>query len=64
MFELGYFFAALGRANVVLLYEPGVERPSDTDGIVHIAIDDGGAWKIHLTREIEGAGIEVDRSAL
>ena len=64
VFELGYFFAALGRENVALLYEPGVERPSDTDGIVHIPVDEGGAWKVQLTRELEGAGIEVDRAAL
>jgi predicted nucleotide-binding protein len=64
IFELGYFFSALGRSNVALLYQPGVERPSDTDGVVHIAIDAGGAWKISLTREIEGAGIQVDRGAL
>ena len=35
--ELGYFIALLGRHNVVLLLEPGVERPSDTDGIVYAA---------------------------
>ena len=64
IFELGYFFAALGRSNVALLYEPGVERPSDTDGIVHISIDAGKAWKVALTHELEGADIEVDRSAL
>lgn len=64
VFELGYFFAALGRSNVALLYQPGVERPSDTDGIVHIPIDESGGWRVLLTRELEGAGIEVDRSAL
>ncbi|MGB3355929.1 MAG: nucleotide-binding protein [Mycobacterium sp.] len=64
IFELGYFFAALGRSNVALLYKAEVERPSDTDGVVHIAVDDAGAWKILLTREIEGAGINVDRTAL
>lgn len=64
VFELGYFFAALGRSNVALLYKAEVERPSDTDGVVHIAVDDAGAWKILLTREIEGAGITVDRTAL
>lgn len=62
--ELGYFFAALGRSNVALLYKPGVERPGDTDGIVHIAVDDAGAWKISLLKEIEAAGIDVDRNAL
>ncbi|WP_202376414.1 TIR domain-containing protein [Mycobacterium paraintracellulare] len=64
VFELGYFFAALGRSRVALLYESGVERPSDTDGILHIAVDPGGAWKVKLTSEIEGAGFAVDRTAL
>lgn len=64
IFELGYFFSALGRSNVALLYKPGVERPGDTDGIVHIAVDDAGAWKVQLLKEIEAAGIAVDRAAL
>lgn len=64
IFELGYFFAALGRPRVASVYEAGVERPSDTDGILHIPVDGPGAWKIQLMREIEGAGFEVDRTAL
>jgi hypothetical protein len=49
----------------VLIYEPGVERPSDTDGILHIPVDQAGAWKVQLTREIEAAGFtQVDRTAL
>lgn len=64
VFELGYFFAALGRSRVALLYQAGVERPSDTDGILHIAVDAFGAWKTRLTAEIEGAGFAVDRTVL
>jgi len=62
--ELGYFFGVLGRRNVALLFEPDVERPSDTDGIVHIPLDAGAQWRITLTNELEGAGFEVDRTAL
>jgi predicted nucleotide-binding protein len=64
IFELGYFFATLGRPRVALVYEAGVERPSDTDGILHIPVDGAGAWKVQLMREIEGAGFAVDREAL
>jgi predicted nucleotide-binding protein len=62
--ELGYFYGLLGRNNVVLLFDPGVERPSDTDGILHIQIDEGRGWRIDLANEIEEAGIEVDKSAI
>jgi predicted nucleotide-binding protein len=62
--ELGYFFGLLGRRNVALLFEPEVERPSDTDGILHIPLDAGSQWRITLTNELENAGFEVDRSAL
>jgi predicted nucleotide-binding protein len=63
--ELGYFMALLGRKNVVLLLEPGLERPSDTDGIVYAELDSGSrGWRIDLARELEDAGIEVDRSAI
>lgn len=62
--ELGYFFGLLGRRYVALLFEPGVERPSDTDGIVHIELDAGRGWRISLTNELEAAGFEVNRTAL
>lgn len=62
--ELGYFFGLVGRRNVVLLFEPGMERPSDTDGIVHIELDAGRGWRILLANELESAGFAVDRTAL
>lgn len=36
IFELGYFFARLGRRNVVCAVKGDVERPSDIDGIVYV----------------------------
>src|SRR5262245_61982687 len=64
VFELGFFFGVLGRSHVALLYEEGVERPSDTDGIERIPLDDAGGWKLPLARELDAAGIGVDWSAL
>lgn len=62
--ELGFFFGALGRQRVVLLYDQTIERPSDIDGIVRIPFDDAGAWKMLLARELNEAGIAIDWSAL
>jgi predicted nucleotide-binding protein len=62
--ELGFFFGALGRARVALVYEEGVERPSDIDGIIRIPLDEAGGWKLLLARELEGSGVGIDWSAL
>ena len=51
--EMGFFYGRLGREHVAVLYEDGVELPSDTDGIAYIPIDGAGAWKSKLLRELE-----------
>lgn len=62
--ELGFFFHALGRKNVCALYEHGVERPSDTDGIVYVELDSGGAWQFKLVKELQAAGYPVSADNL
>lgn len=62
--ELGYFFGALGRENVALLYETGLDRPSDTNGILHIELDGTRQWRVALAQEMEAAGFEIDWDAL
>ena len=42
--DLGSFLGKLGRRQVCVLHEPGVEIPSDDDGVVYVALDPGGAW--------------------
>lgn len=57
--EMGYFFGLIGRRNVGVLIRPGVEKPSDMEGIVYIGFDDNRAWKSELLRELRHAGFDV-----
>ena len=60
VFELGYFFGLIGRSRVAALYREGTEKPSDIDGLVYIPLDDEGAWKLILGREMKASGLDVD----
>jgi hypothetical protein len=60
IFELGFFVAALGRANVAALYKGGLEIPSDYGSVVYTELDDRDGWKLQLAKEIKAAGIDVD----
>jgi predicted nucleotide-binding protein len=60
VFELGFFAAKLGRSRIAVLYEEGIELPSDFSGIVYIPIDSPGAWKFVLARELKVAGLPID----
>jgi predicted nucleotide-binding protein len=62
--ELGFFIAKLGRSRVAMLYQDGVERPSDIDGVLVSPLDDAGAWKQKLAREMRAAGVSVDADAV
>jgi predicted nucleotide-binding protein len=64
IFELGFFFGKLGRNRVAVLLEENVEKPSDIDGLVYINLDQAGAWKQALARELEAVDIFVDRSRI
>ena len=52
--------AALGRDRVCVLYRSGVEIPSDYAGVLYHQMDDAGAWRLLLAREIKSTGIDVD----
>lgn len=57
--ELGYFLAHLGQAKVCALVTPGLETPSDFDGIVYVRMDPEGRWMIELERELRAAGMPI-----
>jgi predicted nucleotide-binding protein len=64
VFEAGYFAGRLGRSRVVLLYESGVELPSDLNGIVYLSLDSAGAWKMRLAHELSNAGLNIHWAGL
>jgi predicted nucleotide-binding protein len=62
--ELGYFIGKLGRTKVCALYKGNIELPTDYSGIVYISMDDNGAWKQILARELKNVGLEVHLEGL
>lgn len=64
VFELGYFIAKLGRQRVQALYAEGVELPSDYQGVLYTQLDNAGAWKLKLAKEMKAAGIDIDLNKL
>jgi predicted nucleotide-binding protein len=60
MFELGFFYGAIGRSRVAVLYQHGVELPSDLKGVGWVPLDAKGSWKPKLAKELKHAKIDVD----
>jgi predicted nucleotide-binding protein/CheY-like chemotaxis protein len=60
VFELGFFFAKLGRNKVCALHKEDVEIPSDIQGVIYTPMDKAGAWRTALARELKAAGIPLD----
>jgi predicted nucleotide-binding protein len=58
VFELGFFVGRLGRHRVAVVYEDGVELPSDIEGIAYIPADANGGWKELLRTELRAAGLK------
>jgi len=62
--ELGFFWGSLGRERICVLYERGVELPSDLHGLVHVEIDKAGAWRYQLAAELRSAWPDIDLNLL
>ena len=58
MLELGYLIGKLGRSSVCALMKGDIEIPSDYAGVLYESMDNAGAWKLTLAREIRAAGID------
>jgi predicted nucleotide-binding protein len=57
--ELGYFLAHLSQPRVCALITPGLETPSDFDGILYIRMDAEGNWRRELARELRAADMPM-----
>ncbi len=60
LLELGYFIGLRGRGHVCALFKGPLELPTDIGGVGYVPLDDAGAWKFILGRELRAAGFDVD----
>lgn len=59
VFEHGYFMAKLGRENVCALVKGAIETPNDISGVVYVALDQYGAWKNDVAKELQACGYVI-----
>jgi hypothetical protein len=59
VFEHGYLMAKLGRKNVCALVKGEIETPNDISGVVYVALDPTGAWKIEVNKELNACGYYI-----
>lgn len=59
VFEHGYLMAKLGRENVCALVQGDIEVPNDISGVVYVALDPSGAWKLEVLKELKACGYVV-----
>jgi predicted nucleotide-binding protein len=58
--EMFWFAGALGRDRVCVLKKGDIEMPSDFAGVGYIDMDDRGAWRMELAKELKAAGYQGD----
>lgn len=61
VFEAGYFIGKLGRENVILIADSGVEIPSDLQGVVYA---DSRNWRFSVLQELKAIGYSIDYNKL
>lgn len=59
VFEHGYLMAKLGRKNVCSLVKGKIETPNDISGVVYVPLDEYGAWKAEVVKELTACGYTV-----
>ena len=51
--------AKFGRENVCALVKGDIDLPNDTSGVVYVALDKGGSWRLEVVKELKAAGYAV-----
>ena len=62
--ELFLFIGRLGRSQICVLHEDGVEIPSDCAGLLYVPFDQNDGWMLRLSREMASAGLAIDLNRL
>lgn len=62
--ELGYFMGKLGRNKVCAFKSGDLEIPTDFSGVIWNPLDNAGAWKQILSKELSEAGYDLDSNKL
>jgi predicted nucleotide-binding protein len=60
VFEHGYLMAKLGRENVCSLAKGDIETPNDISGVVYVTLDEYGAWKSEVSKELKTCGYAIN----
>lgn len=60
VFEHGYLMAKLGRENVCALVKGLIETPNDISGVAYVDLDQSGAWKREVVKELRTCGYVVN----
>ena len=60
VFEHGYLIGKLGRDRVCAMIRGNVETPGDISGVVYTEMDQKGAWKMQLVKNMKAVGVNVD----
>lgn len=61
VFEAGYFIGKLGRGNVIIVTEQGIELPSDMQGVVYT---DKSDYRLDILKELHAMGFSIDLNKL
>jgi len=60
VFEHGYLMAKLGRENICSLVKGDIETPNDISGVVYVPMDEYGAWKSEVAKELKACGYAIN----
>lgn len=64
VFEHGYLMGKIGRDKVCALVKGDIETPNDISGVVYVSLDDPGAWKMKVAKEMRDLGYQIDMNKI
>jgi predicted nucleotide-binding protein len=63
IFEMGYFFSALGRKKICILKDGEIDEPSNFRGVAYINLNNSD-WRQRVATELQNAGLAVDSTRI